>query len=400
MAHEEKSRLERHIRGQARHMDALRRHARHLESGIAFQQALAGRHLEQDGLTIVRGYCPVDALEPLLATARRRRWAWLVEEPADADPVPTLLRNPHWVELVRPVFRFINLLPGYREEDISPVFLVFFSIFFGILIGDAGYGLLIGLLTLGAHWKFGRNQADKSPYRLMYILAAVTVAWGLLMGTVFGQTLFPGVRPLAPWLHDHANVQRLCFLIGAVHLSIAHIWQGVLKWPSVAVLGEAGWLCLLWGMFAMARLLVLGDPLPQGVTTLLVAGPALVALFSKPDRNPLKAVGGGLGNLAMNAVRTFTDIVSYIRLFAVGLATVAVADTFNGMALAWGFDNPLTGLLAALILVVGHLFNMVLAAMAILVHGVRLNVLEFSSHMDLEWAGIPYQPFQSETGNN
>jgi V/A-type H+/Na+-transporting ATPase subunit I len=150
----------------------------------------------------------------------------------------------------------------------------------------------------------------------------------------------------------------------------------------------------------MARLLVLGDPLPQGVTTLLVAGPALVALFSKPDRNPLKAVGGGLGNLAMNAVRTFTDIVSYIRLFAVGLATVAVADTFNGMALAWGFDNPLTGLLAALILVVGHLFNMVLAAMAILVHGVRLNVLEFSSHMDLEWAGIPYQPFQSETGNN
>ncbi len=399
IAQDERDYLELRMRANAKYLDALRQHALRLESQIAFQRALAGRQVEEDGLTIVRGYCPVDALERLVALARRRQWAWLIEEPAPEDPVPTLLHNPRWVELVRPVLRFINLLPGYREHDISGVFFVFFSVFFGMLIGDAGYGLLIGLGTLGAHWKFGRRQADRTPYYLLYLLSLITVLWGLLTGTFFGQLLFPGIRPLAPWLEDPANIERLCFLIGAVHLSVAHVWRAMLRWPSLGVLGEAGWLCLLWGMFFLAGLLVLGDPLPRQAPFLFIAGPVLIALFSKPHRNLLRAVGGGLGNLAMNAVRTFTDIVSYIRLFAVGLATVAVADTFNGMAVAWGFDHPLTGFLGALILVLGHVFNMVLGAMAILVHGVRLNVLEFASHMDLEWAGIPYEPFKTYTGD-
>jgi V/A-type H+-transporting ATPase subunit I len=129
---------------------------------------------------------------------------------------------------------------------------------------------------------------------------------------------------------------------------------------------------------------------------LFIIGPILVVFFTKPNKNPLKAMGGGIGELLMNIVNSFSDIVSYIRLFAVGMATVAVADAFNSIALGVGFGNILTGFMTALILVVGHLFNIVLGAMSILVHGLRLNLLEFSGHMGLSWAGFKYEPFSKQ----
>jgi len=89
-------------------------------------------------------------------------------------------------------------------------------------------------------------------------------------------------------------------------------------------------------------------------------------------------------------------VVSYIRLFAVGLATVAIADAFNNIAANLGWSSLITGFFAALILLFGHTLNMLLGGMAILVHGVRLNVLEFSSHLGMEWAGYKYTPFKGK----
>lgn len=392
----QKEELERFVRESAKYLAEFQERLKRVEGRIAYQETLAGRGLEE-GFSVITGYCPADQGRAFEERARKERWAYLMDDPSDEDRPPTLLRNPKWVELIKPVFNMINVLPGYREYDISVVFLIFFSLFFGILIGDAGYGLIFALLTGLAHWKIGSKLQDKTPLSLMYLLSGMTVIWGILTGTFLGQALFPGMRPLVPWLSDYDNVQRLCFFIGALHLSIAHLWRGILKWPSMSILSEAGWLCLLWGMFFLARVLVLGEAMAPGAVYLFMIGPALVAFFTKPSWNPLKALAGGLGDLVLNIVNTFTDIVSYIRLFAVGLATVAVADAFNGMALDLGFGSIAAGFLAALILVLGHVFNMILGAMAILVHGLRLNVLEFSSHMNLEWAGVKYQPLKSDT---
>ena len=95
-------------------------------------------------------------------------------------------------------------------------------------------------------------------------------------------------------------------------------------------------------------------------------------------------------------MNSFTDVVSYIRLFAVGAATVAVADAFNQMASGIGHGNLFAGFLTAFVLLFGHTLNILLGAMAILVHGVRLNVLEFSSHLNMEWSGVEYAPFKQE----
>jgi len=93
-------------------------------------------------------------------------------------------------------------------------------------------------------------------------------------------------------------------------------------------------------------------------------------------------------------ISAFTDVVSYVRLFAVGLAGVAVADAFNQMALEMGFGNVFSGIGASLILICGHALNITLCTMGVLVHGIRLNVLEFSSHLGMEWSGVKYVPFQ------
>lgn len=383
------------IKYAARYLNSFENMLSGVEEDLAFQEVYAGRG-QQEQLAFLKGFCPADSCTDLSRIAKKEHWGLLTEDPADGEMVPTLLRNPKWVNLIKPVFDFINIIPGYKEVDISLFFLLFFSIFVGMLIGDAGYGLLFILLTFFMHVTAGRKVADKTPFYLVYILSGFTVMWGILTGTFFGQQWLPAgtIRPLVPWLNNIDNIQMFCFLLGAIHLSIAHIWRAILKMPSAAFLAEVGWLSLVWGMYFAAKMLILGAAMPSFAKIFFIVGPVLVIFFTAPSKNPLKSIGPGIGDFLLNVINTFTDVVSYIRLFAVGLATVAVADATNTMALTVGFGSVGSGIGAFLILFVGHLINIILAVMAILVHGLRLNVLEFSGHLNMEWAGFGYNPFR------
>ncbi|MEA3305832.1 MAG: V-type ATP synthase subunit I, partial [Candidatus Omnitrophota bacterium] len=265
----------------------------------------------------------------------------------------------------------------------------------GMLIGDAGYGAIFFALTLLAQRKFGKKLPGKSVFILFYLLSSCAIVWGMLTGTFFGQEWLPqAVRPLIPALRDSRNIQSLCFLIGAVHLSIAHLWRIVVKLPSLKALAEVGWIFILWGAFFLAKMLILADAFPRFALWFFAAGAALVVLFTNPMRNILKGIGSGFENLLLNFVNSFTDVVSYIRLFAVGLATVAIADAFNKMAMGIGYNSVFTGIMTSLILILGHALNIILGSLAIIVHGVRLNVLEFCSHLDIKWSGFSYKPIK------
>ncbi len=385
--------LKRKIAEYGKYYESFWRVCLSLSDKLQFQEAYASMG-DADELQYLKGYCPIECVDSLTQRARENGWAILVTEPTEEDKVPTLLRNPAWVRLIQPVFRLMNLLPGYREVDISPIFLIFLSIFFGILVGDAGYGMIYFLLTLWGQKKAGKGVKEKYFFFLMYVMSSCAILYGVLSGTLFGQAWLPTTfRPLMPWLRNNENVQLLCFVIGVAHLSVAHIWRVILKIPSMAVAGEVGWLFILWGMFFLVRKVILEMPLPSFVNYLFIIGILGVLFFSKPNRNILKALAGGLGDLLLNIISMFTDIVSYIRLFAVGMATVAVADAFNQMAGSLGMHSVIAGLVASLILVFGHALNVILSAMAILVHGIRLNVLEFSTHLNMEWTGLPYRPF-------
>ncbi len=363
---------------------------------LEFQKTLNG--MGQSGnIVYLTGFIPRDAVNILLQNAKKEKWGVSVKDPSPSDNVPTLIRNPKWVSIIEPIFKIIEIVPGYRELDISLWFLVFLSIFFGILVGDAGYGAVFVVATLAGQKKFGKKTPNKGIFTLFYAFSICAIIWGFLTGTFFGQEWLPeSVKPLLPALRNSKNIQALCFLIGTIHLSIAHLWRAILKAPSPKALADAGWISVLWGAFFLAKTLILGEDFPVFARWFFVAGPIMIVIFTNLNlnRNILKGIGSGFGNLLSNFVNSFTDVVSYIRLFAVGLATVAIADAFNKMALGIGFNSFLTGLATALILLLGHTLNILLGGLAVVVHGVRLNVLEFCNHIDITWSGFSYKPLK------
>ncbi|MDP3042213.1 MAG: hypothetical protein Q8N62_05785, partial [Candidatus Omnitrophota bacterium] len=387
--------LKEQLSGQLGHQDNLIIEKNVLVNKKNFYEVLKGMG-QADQLVYLKGYIPLPAEKMLIMEAKKNGWGIFTCSPQETDQVPTLLRNPAWISLIKPLLKLLELVPGYNEIDISPLFIIFFSLFFGMLIGDAGYGLVYFLLNLWLHRKFGRKVKDKSAFFLFYILSFCAIIWGILTATFFGQgwLLSLGIKPLIPALGNTAFIQALCFLIGALHLSLAHGWRAALKAPALIALADVGWICIIWAVFFLAKNLILGDVFPIFGNGLLAAGLFLVLFFTSPQKNILKTIGEGLGTIALGLVNNFTDIVSYIRLFAVGLAGVAIADAFNAMAAGvFKKGDFLTIIAAVLIVVFGHALNIILGPMSVLVHGVRLNVLEFCSHANVTWSGFAYKPF-------
>jgi len=382
--------IERRFLELAAYKNALQAYESRLNSFLEFSEVAEGSG-RFEKLSYIRGYLPADKAGVLESEASKERWGLLVSDPEENDNPPTLIRNPKWVEIIKPMFDIIRTIPGYREMDISPHFLIFFSIFFGMLIGDAGYGLVYFFAALIAQKKF-KALKDKSAFFLTYLLSSCAIIWGLMTGIFFGPHVW--MKPLAPYFADNTNVQAFCFLIGAVQLSLAHAWKILRRFPSLKILSDAGWICILWSVYFLAKSLILGFEFPGFGKWIFIAGSGLVILFTNPAKNILAGIGAGLGDFLLKVVNSFADTVSYIRLFAVGLAGVAIANAFNQIALSIGCGNILSCLLSVFVLFSGHTLNLAMGILSILVHGVRLNVLEFSGHLDMEWSGVEYTPFK------
>ncbi len=362
------------------------------EKELEFHEAIRGMG-QSDEISYLKGYIPLDQVKEVSEYATKEKCGIFITEPSDEDPVPTLIRGPKWTSIIKPVFKLLEILPGYKELDVSPLFLLFLGLFFGMIIGDAGYGVIYILLTLMAQIKLGARARDKRIFFLLYFFSTCAIFWGILTGTVFGQEWYvsAGYKPLIPVLNDTKFIQAFCFFLGAFHLTLGHMWQAVRKLPSLTALVDIGWIAILWSAFFLARTLILSDSLPAFVNYSLLAGISLVVLFTNPQKNILKGIGEGLGTVALSIVNNFTDVVSYIRLFAVGLAGVAISDTANTLSGVFGGDNLVVKIM---IIFLGHTINILLGPLSVLVHGIRLNVLEFSGHAGLTWSGIPYKPLE------
>lgn len=357
---------------------------------------------------------PVLALQGFVPEAQERELAAaLATEPvavffADVtadDAVPTLLHSSKFVRQVHTVFQGIGIVPGYSEADVSSLFLVFLLLFAAMLIGDAGYGaILVGLGLFAAMKTKGKPGGVPQAVRLLLSTGVATMVWGAITATWFAIPDLPAaltsmkIEWLAPddKLTATKNIMLLCFLLGAVHLTLAHLWAALRCGRTPQALAQLGWIGCTWLMFLLARNMVLGEDLPGFVTTLAIASIAAVALFM----TPLKAIKAEWFNhvmLPLSLVSNFVDVVSYLRLFAVGSAGVAVAVSFNDMAAKAAEGGGLNWLTAAFVAAFGHTLNLLLAAMAVLVHGVRLNTLEFSAHLGLQWSGVPFRPFGRRT---
>ena len=360
--------------------------------------------LSEGALGCLQGFCPVSTVDSIRTQSADSGWGLVIADPSPDDSVPTLIHTPKWVSPIKSLFDVLEVLPGYEELDVSVPFLFFFTVFFGILVGDAGYGLIYLVLTLIGRAVF--RKAPAGPFWLLGILSCSTMAWGALTGNYLGFEI-PALRVLKiQWLLEEKNLFTLCFLLGAIHLTVAHAMQFVCNLKRTQALAEAGWIISTWFMYFLAGALIMDTPFPSWMT-----GPRVTALGVAFPVVVLASLGLGmllivihvaarfrkrwmtLATLFFDVIGNFSDVVSYIRLYAVGAASLAVAVAFNELALSIGFDSWLSGLLAALILFGGHVLNLVLCVMSVLVHGVRLNTLEFSGHAGLGWTGVKYAPF-------
>jgi V/A-type H+-transporting ATPase subunit I len=371
-----------------------------LKKSLDFNRVKSGMQEEAE-ISCLQGFMPAGDVTKLINLANKKGWAYLIQEPENPQEVPTLIKNPRWLRIIEPVFKFMGTLPGYNELDISFTFLLFFSLFFALLIGDAGYGLVFLLITYLIRKRVANLPPE--PFILMYVLGLATIVWGALSGTWFGVEriaqlpLFKTmvVKRLNSFMDiNQAFMMYICFFIGALHLTVAHGTIALRIINSLRALAQAGWILIIWSLFFLSGNLVLGRDLFRYTTVMFSSGIGLVLLFSHPQKNLFKGMGITLADLPLRVISSFSDIISYLRLFAVGYATVAVASSFNNMALRIGFNNILGGFISAAILFLGHGLNIILGLMAVIVHGIRLNMLEFSSHLGMQWSGIEYKPFK------
>jgi V/A-type H+-transporting ATPase subunit I len=387
---EERSKLDGELRALVSSAGAIRAMRGDLAEQMRFLEARDGMGASQR-IAYLQGFCPEDGVRRLQSAAGREGWGLVVQDPAPGEAVPTLLRNPRWVRPIRAVFEMIGILPGYEEIDVSPCFLVFFGLFFAMLVGDVGYGLIFLILTAIARRKL--PSAPAYPFSLMRMMSVATILWGVLTATYFGISHPPAFlqRFKVQWLGSDHNMMLLCFVIGATHLTVAHLWNAVRGWRRLQALAQLGWIGSTWCMFFLARFLVLGPPPPAWLGPVLAVSAALIIVFMTPPA-VFKTEWFNHVMLPLTFVSNFMDVISYVRLYAVGMATVALAMAFNEMAAAQG-SSIVGSLAAAVILFLGHALNILLATMGVLVHGIRLNALEFSSHIGISWTGIPYEPF-------
>ncbi|HYQ57566.1 MAG TPA: hypothetical protein VEP89_09495 [Draconibacterium sp.] len=349
-----------------------------------------------------KGFIPEDVVDKFVEAADKYSWGYVIEEPLpeEIDEVPTLVRTSKWAKRIQPVMNFMGLVPGYNEMDVSKVFMIFFTFFTGILVGDAGYGIIFLLLTFLVHRK--QKFIKRIEFSLMYTLSASIMFWGILTGTYFGAEAIAELpvlsrlrnSQLASFGGDNLFVQKFMFLIGAIHLTVGHLQVAWKYINTVKAIAQLGWVAIVWGLYLIVNQMVLGIPAPDIMVWLFIGGAVLVALFSNPGASFVKGMVSSLGSLPLSIINGFSDIISYIRLYAVGLSTVLMATSFNQMAIGDGISTVASGIGAVIVLILGHGLNMILAAMAVLVHGVRLNMLEYAGHAGVEFSGNEYNPFK------
>ncbi len=384
-----------------------------VKSEIEFESARCSMTVEGP-VAYLSGYVPVPSIDDITSTAQKNGWGILLKDPDDGDVVPTLIKNPKTIRIIKPVFDILNIIPGYKERDISLFFLLFLSIFFAMIVGDAGYGLIF--LTTSLY--FGMKGRKKTGHFsdmifFMIVMSSFTIVWGALTGTWFGSITIAKlpffkaitINKIASFSTADTSslVKHICFILGTIQISIAHIWnffEDIKKKPVLRAFAQLGWLSMVIGLYFLILNFVLSSvkyPVPDFAKYMIFGGFVAVLLFSEQEGNIFKGILKGFSSLMtifLSSIGAFSDIISYIRLFAVGLATLAVASSFNAMAV--GMGHGVVGIIGSvIILLLGHGLNLAMGSLAIIVHGVRLNLLEFSGHLGMEWIGINYNPFKN-----
>ena len=378
----------------------LRSRMAEAEDGAALRFA-ATQTLDSDEIFAIQGWVPQEVSDDVVSFANANGLACTVEDPEPTDSPPVLFENQPSVAAGEDILSFFQL-PGYRDWDPSAIVFVSFALFFAMILSDAGYAAVLVLLVAFLWKRMGRTASGRRLRRLAAAVVGSSVVYGVLIGSYFGVapaggSLLAGLDVLD--INDFDSMMRLSIGIGCVHVALANamvVWN---RRSTLTALAPLGWVIAVAG--GMTYLLgESGEQLQAAAPWMFALGGLMVLLFS--SERPLTDFKSLVFRLldGLKGVAGFTtafgDILSYLRLFALGLSSASLAVTFNDLAGQAMGAGPGVGMLMGLaILLLGHVLNLVLAIVSGVVHGLRLNLIEFYN-----WAihgeGYPFRAFQKK----
>ncbi len=413
--------IEKILRDRLYEQNALYAYSQDLADQLEFEKAYNNLEDLGDGIFLLSGYTPEENLNDLKFLAKNYSFGLILRDVDldQGDQAPTKLKQNFISRLINPIMSFLEVTPAYHEPDISFSFFSFFTVFVSMIMSDAVYGIaiiLLGLITQIATKKFSTLT------QMLYVLGSATFIWGTASGSWFGSQSIANMElfkaysiwqlSVYPELFGHTAKEQqnfimwLCFSLGAIHLIVAHLWRMFreLKQFELKGLSNLGMIAMINGLYWVLLWMVrIQDTVPSYALPSLIAGLSIVICFGQQEKGVDFFTGilrglTGLFTTFLDTVGLFGDIMSYIRLFAVSIASFSIASSFNGMGNGIiesgnGSLGIILFLAGFLILVIGHLINFVLGCLSVIVHAVRLNMLEFSNHIGLEWSGYKYQPF-------
>lgn len=402
---------------QLANLDALKQQLVEAHQQIDWQRVtLSTDKLAEGALCLFEGFCPIDKEAELNALLAEAQVYYEETDPDKEDATPIKLHNNWFVRLFEPLTGMYGW-PNYHEFDPTPILGPFFLLFFALCIGDAGYGLLLILVGYLIYKNKLKIEMFNGMGGIIMALGVGSAVVGYLMGGFFGLDLYN-----ASWFPESAKavmfkrlggtdgkvgeydvMMVLAILIGVVHLVLAMTVKAIAYTKRDGfrkTVSTWGWLLLIVGGIATAILAATSFIGPQATQIILIAIGAVSALgifvFNTPGRNPLINIGAGLWDTYGMTTGLLGDVLSYIRLYALGLAGGMLGAAFNQLGAQVLGDSPNVGTIIGFILIVtfGHVLNLLMACLGAFVHPLRLSFVEYFKNAGYEGSGKLYQPFK------
>lgn len=357
-------------------------------------------------LNVLVGFAPVENDEVLCKEFDKLGILYIKEDAAEEDNPPIRLKNNRYVKMFESLTGMYGM-PGYTEYDPTPVVSIFFLLFFAMCMGDAGYGLVLILVGLAIKKGWLKISMFDGLGSLIATLGVATTVIGFILGTAFGMSLTD-----ASWMPDAAKKVMitgevmgypaqmvLAIGIGVFHLCLAMIIKAVgytRRFGFKENISTWGWLILILGgisIAALAFLGVMGSAVTRWAVIIVGIISALgIFIFNTPGRNPLMNIGAGLWDTYNMVTGIMGDVLSYIRLYALGLAGGMLGAAFNDLGQMVLGDGGFKWVFFILILILGHVINILMSCLGAFVHPLRLNFVEYFKNSGYEGKGKAYKP--------
>ena len=375
-------------------LPALERYEQFVGDQLRYAEVKAGLGGDEE-LFALSGWCPVDRVDDLRSTLKDLPVALLEDDPDEDDDPPIQLRNGWLVRQFQPLLGAFNL-PNYHEYDPTLFIAPFMGIFFGFCLGDLGYGVILTAVASWALMKFDLKGDAKLAVQWMVILGACTVLVGGLTGNAFGVQLYKVFNLSDQLLLFSLNAEPQKFFYASLGFGVLQLTVGMFirlvryiqlgRWQ--AVIGQLGWLSVFP---SLAVWVIVGTP------WMFVGVLLIILLFASPSPSVVRRIGGGAWAL-YNITGLVGDVMSYARIFGLGLSSGIIAMVVNTIAMTMAEGIPVLGwVLAVLTLIAGHTFNFGMAMIGSVVHPARLQFLEYFGKF-FEGGGRAYAPFQKLEG--